>query len=256
MLLEPAHERRGDDRDDGADRDRVRDRRGEAEDPDDADKQGEDADEKPRHEAEVAQPGRRLEHALEMTRFEEARLRRCDLLHRWLGLPSAEQPQVLNASPHLGRRRPSLSTIRCDERPGADTRARAGEARSRQALVAARPRDSRSSVRGVLLRRLPPGTDDRAEAELAADGQRDHLRGRAAGDATLRGTVRPEARSTSGCPTPGRRPRRSSPGPRGRTSSRRSSPTSSRPTPRCTSSCSGGVKGRSAPSSPTSSCRR
>ena len=54
--------------------------------------------------------------------------------------------------------------------------------------------DSRAPARGLLLRRLPAGADDHAEAELAADAERDHGRRRAARDRALRGPVRPEAR--------------------------------------------------------------
>ena len=58
------------------------------------------------------------------------------------------------------------------------------ETRAREAPVADRSRDCRAPGRGVLLRRLPAGADDRAEAELAADRERDHRCGRAAGDAS------------------------------------------------------------------------
>ena len=103
MPLEPAYERRGDDRHDCADGDRIDDRRGEAQYPDEADQQDEQAHEKPRHEAEIAQPHRRPKHAGEVARLERVRRQQSNRLSRGLALSSVKQPHPPDRSLRFGR---------------------------------------------------------------------------------------------------------------------------------------------------------
>ena len=122
--------------------------------------------------------------------------------------------------------------------------------------LALRARRRRDPLRRVLLRRLPTGAEDRAEAELAADRGCDHVGRRPEGDRVVRRPLRPEPEGRRVSLSPGRRPRRSIRGRKERTSTRASSTTSRTRRRRSTSSCSAGARARWAPSSRTSSSRR
>jgi hypothetical protein len=92
MPLQPADQRRGDDRDNTPDRHQLDDRRGNPDDPDKPNKKDEDPDQEPGREAEVAQPRRRLGHPRGVARLKPDPVISRDGSVWTRGHPPAKQP--------------------------------------------------------------------------------------------------------------------------------------------------------------------